>query len=83
MAIITFSQAILPTLTCPAGQRRIEYCDESLPGLLLEVRASGSASWLLRYKAGTTKYVNLGAAIGSDSASSARLSQGHEGEDKG
>ncbi len=58
--IITLTQALIPTLTCPAGQRRIEFCDEVLPGLLLEVRASGSASWLLRYKVGTTKYVNLG-----------------------
>ncbi len=60
MAIISLTQSIIPTLTCPEGKRRIEYCDRDLPGLLLEVRASGSASWLLRYKAGTTKYVNLG-----------------------
>ncbi len=59
--IITLTQALIPTLTCPAGQRRIEYCDKDLPGLLLEVRASGASTYYLRYKAdGRTKYVKLG-----------------------
>ncbi len=60
MAIILLTQAIIPTLTCPAGQRRIEYCDKDLPGLLLEVRASGASTYYLRYKSdGQTKYVKL------------------------
>ncbi len=60
MAIVTFLQATLHTLKCKDGQRRTEYCSKELPGLVLECRSSGKASWLLRYKAGTTKYVNLG-----------------------
>ncbi len=58
--IITFSQTAIAALTCLKGQRRTEYCSKELPGLLLECRSSGSASWLLRYRAGTTKYANLG-----------------------
>lgn len=61
MAIITLTQAIIPTLQCPVDKRRIEYCDKDLAGLLLEVRPSGASSYYLRYKAdGQTKYVKLG-----------------------
>ena len=61
MAIISLTQSLIPTLQCPAGKRRIEYCDKDLPGLLLEVRPSGASSYYLRYKSdGQTKYIKLG-----------------------
>ncbi len=63
MSVITLTQALILTLECPAGKRRIEYCDKDLPGLLLEVRASGASSYYLRYKSdGQTRYIKLGAS---------------------
>lgn len=63
MPIVVFSKSFLSTgLVCPAGKRRIEYCDKDCPGLLLEVR-SGAASvptWYVRYKQPKTKYLRLG-----------------------
>ena len=62
MAIISLTQSLIPTLQCPAGKRRIEFCDKDFPGLLLEVRPSGASSYYLRYKStdAQTKYVKLG-----------------------
>lgn len=61
MPVISLSSAILPTLTCPIGKTRIEYCDRDLAGLLLEVRPNGASTYHLRYKSnGQTKYVKLG-----------------------
>jgi len=59
--IINFTQTLIPTLQCPPGKTRAEYCDRDLAGLLLEVRPSGTSTYFLRYKSdGRTKYVNLG-----------------------
>ncbi|RYH66443.1 MAG: site-specific integrase [Alcaligenaceae bacterium] len=63
MPVVTFSKSFLATgLVCPAGKKRVEYCDRDCPGLLLEVRASaGSApTWYVRYKQPKTKYMRLG-----------------------
>lgn len=65
MPVVTFSQAFLATgLTCPPGQKRIEYCDKDCPGLLAEVRAGAGSvpTWYVRYKQPTTKYKRLGDA---------------------
>jgi len=61
MPIVNLTQNMLPTLKCPEGKTRIEYCDRDLAGLLLEVRPNGASTYHLRYKAnGQTKYVKLG-----------------------
>lgn len=61
MPIISLTQALIPTLQCPEGKSRIEYCDKELPGLLLEVRSSGASTFSLRYKTNLqTKYIKLG-----------------------
>jgi len=61
MPIVNLTQNILPTLKCPEGKTRIEYCDRDLAGLLLEVRPNGASTFHLRYKANnTTKYIKLG-----------------------
>jgi integrase len=61
MAIINLTQSIIPTLQCPEGKRRIEYCDKEMAGLFLEVRPSGASTYYLRYKAeNQTKYIKLG-----------------------
>lgn len=64
MPVIKLTQKILPTLTCPPNKARIEYCDQELPGLYLEVRASNPAqpTWYLRYKnaAGKTQHQRVG-----------------------
>lgn len=51
-------------LKCPDGKRKIEYCDKSLPGFLVEVTNASPdvGSYRLRYKdsAGSTRYISLG-----------------------
>ncbi|MBU3069390.1 tyrosine-type recombinase/integrase [Aestuariicella sp. G3-2] len=58
------SSFIKKSLYCPEGKTKIEFCDESLPGLMVEVRSSspGRGSYRLRYKDNTarTRYVSLG-----------------------
>lgn len=58
--IVSLTQSMLSQLKCE-GKSRAEYCDRDLPGLLLEVRASGASTFHLRYKSGgQTKYIKLG-----------------------
>jgi integrase len=50
-------------LICPAGTRRIEFCSQEVPGLLVEVSnvSPGRGTYLLRYKLeGRTKYIKIG-----------------------
>lgn len=51
------NQFITHNLQCPEGKSRIEYCDEELPGLYVEVRATsqGQGTYYLRYKDSTGK----------------------------
>lgn len=62
MPVVNFTAEFLASgLVCPTGQRKVQFCDADLPGLLLEVNASGASSWYVRYKVeGKTKYQGLG-----------------------
>ncbi len=63
MPIVDFTATFMAReLDCPAGKKRIEYCDSQCPGLLLEVRAAAGSvpTWYLRYKAPKTTYERLG-----------------------
>ncbi len=64
MPVISLNQPLVSTLQCPEGKRRIEYCDADMPGLLLEVRPSGTSTYWLRYRSadGQTHYSKLGAS---------------------
>ncbi len=58
MPIIKLTQHIVNNeLRCPAGKSRIELCDQELPGLYIEVRATspGQGTYYLRYKNSTGK----------------------------
>lgn len=55
MPVITLSQHKLATLKCPAGKRRIEYCDSEMPGLYLLVGDSETRTFFWRYKDGAGK----------------------------
>ena len=58
MPIIKLTQHIVNNdLRCPAGKSRIELCDQELPGLYIEVRATspGQGTYYLRYKDNTGK----------------------------
>jgi site-specific recombinase XerD len=60
MPIVNLTQQFVSTATCPADKARIEYCDELVPGLLLEIRASSLSTYYLRYKVeGKSKYQKL------------------------
>jgi len=64
MPVVTLSQTFLNSgLVVPEGKQRIEYCDSTVPGLLIEVRAVASAvpTYYLRFKRnGKTAYDRLG-----------------------
>ena len=64
MPKIALSNAVIKTLHCPPGQRKIEYCDTQFPGFLLELRATNPhvGTLYLRYKneRGKTQYEKLG-----------------------
>lgn len=64
MPVVALSQAFLNTgLVVPEGKQRIEYCDATVPGLLIEVRAVAGAVpvYYLRFKKnGKTAYDRLG-----------------------
>ena len=50
-------------LICPDGTRRIEFCSQEVPGLLVEVSnvSPGKGTYMLRYKLeGRTKYIKIG-----------------------
>ncbi|MDO8713332.1 MAG: tyrosine-type recombinase/integrase [Polynucleobacter sp.] len=58
MPILSLTTAFIANgLTVPEGKPRIEYCDEQLPGLYIEVRATspGQGTYYLRYKDKTGK----------------------------
>ncbi|NBQ68865.1 MAG: DUF4102 domain-containing protein [Nitrosomonadaceae bacterium] len=58
MPIVKLSESFIRNnLQCPETKSRIEYCDEELPGLYVEVRATstGHGTYYLRYKDSTGK----------------------------
>jgi integrase len=65
MPKLNLTQSQISKLACPSGKKRIEYCDTTIPGLFLEVRHTGNASYYLRYrsKQGKTRYQKLGIEI--------------------
>jgi integrase len=64
MPVLTLTPTFLSGgLIVPEGKARIEYCDATVPGLLVEVRANAGAipTYYLRYKrSGKTAYDRLG-----------------------
>lgn len=77
MPVIKLTPEFLATsLICPAGQRRIEYCDghsrDAVPGLYIEVRntSHGHGTYYLRYKdqAGKTCHTKIGRTTDIDLA---------------
>lgn len=64
MPKIALSQAVIKTLRCPDGKRKVEYCDTQFPGFLMELRATNPhvGTLYLRYKneRGKTQYEKLG-----------------------
>lgn len=51
------------SLHCPVGQKRIEFCDKDIPGLIIIVTATSSGgSFFVRYKngLGKTSYIKVG-----------------------
>ena len=62
--IVTLTQAFLNSgLVVPAGKQRFEFCDSTVPGLLVECRATANAipTYFLRFKRnGKTAYDRLG-----------------------
>lgn len=51
------------SLHCPVGQKRIEFCDKDIPGLIIIVTTTSSGgSFFVRYKneSGKTSYIKVG-----------------------
>lgn len=80
MPIIKLSQHFLTHhLQCPEDKGRIEYCDDTLPGLYVEVRATsqGQGTYYLRYKDGTGKtcHQKIGRTTDVDLAQARKLAK--------
>ena len=63
MPVVKLTPGFVASAFCPEGQKRIEYCDEDVPGLYLLVGAAGTtATFFLRYKnsAGKTCHAKIG-----------------------
>jgi site-specific recombinase XerD len=83
VSVIHLNQkAIDRELYCPAGKKRIEYCDKDLPGLLVEFREriSSSPTYYVRYKdqRGKTNTVKLGRASHMTLADARREAKAHK-----
>lgn len=50
MPIVTLSAQFVNTATCPEGKKKENYFDTNITGFILEVRASGSMTYAVRYK---------------------------------
>ena len=62
MPIVKLTQDFINNqLICPAGKKRIEYCDKELPGLIIIVSPiSQGGTYFLRYKSsGKTAYIKI------------------------
>ncbi len=63
MPVLKLTQDFISNLKCPEGQKRIEYCDAELPGLLVILTSTSvGGSYTLRYKnsASKTSYIKIG-----------------------
>ena len=61
MAVIKLNASSLATLKCPAGKRRVEFCDTDTPGLYLLVSDTGQRTFYWRSKVvGKTTHVQIG-----------------------
>ena len=58
------SEKIVRESLCPDGQKRLDYFDVKIPGLMLEVRAGGGKTYYARYrnKHGQLRQVKIGKA---------------------
>ena len=79
MAKVSLNPALVASLKCPAGRKKIDYFDTLTKGLHLEVRASGNKTFYLRYKNLRSKTRNLKLADARD----VTLSQARGMADKG
>lgn len=50
MPTVQLSSQFVATATCPSGKRKVDYYDTLVTGFILEVRATGSATYYLRYR---------------------------------
>ena len=66
MPTVTLDANTVRTATCPAGQRKIDLYDSTIPGFVLEVRPSGGKTYYLRYRDahGKQKQLRIGDATG-------------------
>ena len=55
MPTVTLDVNTIRTAVCPAGQRKLDLYDTTIPGFVLEVRPSGGKTWYLRYRDGRGK----------------------------
>jgi integrase len=62
MPVHKLDAAFVQRATCPAGRKKIEYRDTTIIGFSLEVRASGGATYYLRYfdKNGRQRQLKIG-----------------------
>ena len=67
MPIVKLTQDFINNqLICPAGKKRIEYCDKDLPGLIIIISPlSQGGSYFLRYKnsASKTSYIKIARTV--------------------
>ena len=50
MPTVQLSSQFVATAACPSGKRKVDYYDTLVTGFILEVRATGSATFYLRYR---------------------------------
>lgn len=50
MPIVSLDAAFVRSATCPPDKRKVDFYDQAITGFILEVRASGGATYHLRYK---------------------------------
>ena len=64
MPKVRLDSTFVATATCPSGKRKIDYYSDTLPGFLLETRASGGSTYYQRYydQSGRLKAYKLGSA---------------------
>lgn len=62
MPKVKLDSAFCSTATCPAGKRKVVFWDSIISGFVLECRASGSATYALRYidEHGTQRQLKIG-----------------------
>lgn len=61
MPVVTLSAEFVRNAVCPEGKNKIDYYDTAITGFILEVRASGKATYAVRFKdaRGTQRQVKI------------------------